>query len=248
MALPHGVICQGICEIWDNDEEYYTHEFHKTIIVDGKLQGIQFDKALIDGNICNVETVKPYLRPMSNMTEEEMTEYKKLSVLQPTNNGYDWHEVATIDALDWLLANHLDFMGLIDEGLAIDCTNLNVYLEQDRLWADSPRQKEALTLAISALTYKDRSDAYNDLANEIDACSKRFPEVSFAKLSRIAKRFYDFGHNAFVTKACEWINDELNKEEELHYIHVHGFDSERRKEFLERFKQAMEQSERYETT
>ena len=80
------------------------------------------------GNGCYIETpIKPYLRPLSSMTEKEMTEYKKLSVLQPTNNGYDWHEVATIDALDWLLANHLDFMGLIDEGLAIDCTNLNVY-------------------------------------------------------------------------------------------------------------------------
>lgn len=43
-----------------------------------------------------------------------------------------------------------------------------------------------------------------------------------------------------IERACEWIRDELNKEEELHYIHVHGFDCERRNEFIERFKQAME--------
>lgn len=59
------------------------------------------------------------------MTEKEMTEYKKLIVLQPTNNGYDWHEVATIDALDWLLAKHFDFMGLIPMGDAIEVTEEN---------------------------------------------------------------------------------------------------------------------------
>lgn len=32
-----------------------------------------------------------------------------------------------------------------------------------------------------------------DLAKEIEAASKRFPEVSYAKLSRIAKRFYELG-------------------------------------------------------
>lgn len=40
-------------------------------------------------------------------------------------------------------------------------------------------------------------------------------------------------------KACEWLRVELDKEEERHYIHVHGFDKERREIFLEDFKQAM---------
>ena len=44
----------------------------------------------------------------------------------------------------------------------------------------------------------------------------------------------------FIDKACEWLRVELDKMEEIHYIHVHGFDAERRKEFLERFKKAME--------
>lgn len=43
----------------------------------------------------------------------------------------------------------------------------------------------------------------------------------------------------FIDKACEWLRVELDKEEELHYIHVHGFDKERRGTFLEDFKQAM---------
>ena len=43
----------------------------------------------------------------------------------------------------------------------------------------------------------------------------------------------------FIDKACEWIRAELDKEEELHYIHVHGFDKERREVFLEDFRKAM---------
>ena len=38
---------------------------------------------------------------------------------------------------------------------------------------------------------------------ELDACSKRFPEVSFAKMSRIAKRFYDLGRNSVLDKEKE---------------------------------------------
>ena len=72
-----------------------------------------------------IEDIKPYLRPMSSMTDEERTEYKKLIVLQPTDNGYDWHEVPTINALDWLLHNHFDFMGLIPMGAAIAVTEDN---------------------------------------------------------------------------------------------------------------------------
>jgi hypothetical protein len=47
----------------------------------------------------------------------------------------------------------------------------------------------------------------------------------------------------FIDKACEWLRVELDKEEELHYIHVHGFDAERRKEFLEQFRKAMKGGE-----
>lgn len=133
MALPHGVICQGICEIWDNDEEYYTHEFHKTIIVDGKLQGIQFGKALIDGNICNVETVKPYLRPLSSMTEEEKKELKFMCDIGPETltdsswiNGefglsvvYKNKASICVDAIDWLNKKMFDYRDLIPNRLAL---------------------------------------------------------------------------------------------------------------------------------
>ena len=47
------------------------------------------------------------------------------------------------------------------------------------------------------------------------------------------------GYKEAIEKACEWLHVELGKEEELHYIHVHGFDKERREIFLEELKKAM---------
>lgn len=47
------------------------------------------------------------------------------------------------------------------------------------------------------------------------------------------------GYKEAIEKACEWLSIELDKEEELHYIHVHGFDKERREVFLDDFKKAM---------
>lgn len=51
---------------------------------------------------------------------------------------------------------------------------------------------------------------------------------------------YEQGYEDAINKACEWLRAELDKEEGLHYIHVHGFDKDRREIFLEDFKRAME--------
>lgn len=32
-----------------------------------------------------------------------------------------------LDVIDWLNAHHFDYRGLIEKGLAIDCTKLNIY-------------------------------------------------------------------------------------------------------------------------
>ena len=64
-------------------------------------------------------TVKPYLRPMSSMTEEEYKEYSKLWDLQdefPTDADIRFK----IDVFDWLNAHHFDYRGLIEKGLALE--------------------------------------------------------------------------------------------------------------------------------
>lgn len=68
-------------------------------------------------NLNSVE-FKPYLRPMSSMTEDEK-ELMKGSVIcfnELEGNSTLFDEIG----LDWLLAHHFDFRGLIEKGLALE--------------------------------------------------------------------------------------------------------------------------------
>ena len=66
------------------------------------------------------EYIKPYLRPMSSMTEEEKLMYEGL-MIGIDNISY------MLDVIDWLNSHHFDYRGLIEKGLAIDVTGLNIY-------------------------------------------------------------------------------------------------------------------------
>lgn len=58
----------------------------------------------------DIEYCKPYLRPMSSMTEEEEREFEE--TLQYTQY--------TLESYDWLNAHHFDYRGLIEKGLALE--------------------------------------------------------------------------------------------------------------------------------
>lgn len=67
----------------------------------------------------NKYTVKPYLRPMSSMTEEEQR------TLDSMCNGVEMvSRLSGLEmfdkAFDWLIENHFDFHGLIPMGLALE--------------------------------------------------------------------------------------------------------------------------------
>lgn len=59
-------------------------------------------------------TIKPYLRPMSSMTDDEEEEYRKINLF-----GTHWGFV------DWCNKKHFDYRGLIQLGLAIEVTKDN---------------------------------------------------------------------------------------------------------------------------
>ena len=69
--------------------------------------------------------IKPYLRSMSSMTEEESKEYRKTQItkwvksVDCTNGGYYEHR-DTLKTFDWLLAHHFDYRGLIEKGFALE--------------------------------------------------------------------------------------------------------------------------------
>lgn len=66
----------------------------------------------------DVEKIKPYLFPLSSMTEER----KDTIDLIASNSN-----TPLSDVVDFYNKNHLDYRGLIPMGLAIDATNKNIY-------------------------------------------------------------------------------------------------------------------------
>lgn len=78
-----------------------------------------------------VKEVKPYLFPLSSMTEEEKKEYRKACELDTeilskcSMDGTPFP--ALYNSQDWLNAHNFDYRGLIPMGLANDATGKNIY-------------------------------------------------------------------------------------------------------------------------
>ena len=67
-----------------------------------------------------IEEVKPYLRPMSSMTDDEKGTYNYL--LNQISITQDMLKVPrrAYHLFHWLLASHFDYYGLIEKGLALE--------------------------------------------------------------------------------------------------------------------------------
>ena len=86
----------------------------------------------------DVLEVKPYLYPLSSMTKEQKREYHQstsqdIDILQDVilerikgKDNNNKHAIA-YNGIDWLNAHLFDYRGLIEKGLAIDATGLNIY-------------------------------------------------------------------------------------------------------------------------
>ena len=99
-------------------------EFVATI--DGKL----YDRfAVAQESWYDNVTIKPYLFPLSSMTEEQKEEFNTQSLklqLQVIDDEI-MYEKATEFEVDFYNKYHLDWRGLIPKGLALDATGLNIY-------------------------------------------------------------------------------------------------------------------------
>ena len=119
--LPYGV--KAYIKNWSNlDRKYYEGVYTvesidislNTIIADSERSCVEVIVGYDDSEI------KPYLFPMSSMTEEQYKEYLELE-----HSGNMEH--LSIPALDWLNKNNFDYRGLIPMDLAIDATGLDIY-------------------------------------------------------------------------------------------------------------------------
>ena len=72
----------------------------------------------------NLTDCQPYLFPLSSMTEEQkMLKQQNWCIATSTSGTVE----TTVEGIDWLNKNHFDYRGLIEKGLAIDATGLNIY-------------------------------------------------------------------------------------------------------------------------
>ena len=131
--LPYDTVCQVE---FKSDGKYES----KNMI----LSGIFKDEAYftIENGSVYSNDYKPYLFPLSSMTEEQKKEISKRYKLHTyyglyieiTNHseGY-WDDDNSCNLqdylwlIDWFNKNHFDYRGLIEKGLAIDATELNIY-------------------------------------------------------------------------------------------------------------------------
>ena len=74
-----------------------------------------------------IESIKPYLFPLSSMTEEEWADYQKIRMIDWVFGDINGTFINAGSIADWLNAHHFDYRGLIEKGLAIDATGLNIY-------------------------------------------------------------------------------------------------------------------------
>lgn len=85
--------------------------------------------------LISIEDIKPCLYPLSSMTEEQKKEFPgEVSILNAFIDGSIYlseDEKLTsenlIEIFDFLNKNHFDYRGLIEKGLALDATGLDIY-------------------------------------------------------------------------------------------------------------------------
>lgn len=91
-----------------------------------------FGRVNIGGHIKDICDIKPYLFPLSSMTEGQYEEFCRISNWDGDIedifycDGYIGLDYL-YDSADWFNKNHFDWRGLIPKGLAIDANNLNIY-------------------------------------------------------------------------------------------------------------------------
>ncbi|MDY3966438.1 MAG: hypothetical protein SOZ25_09815 [Prevotella sp.] len=93
------------------------------ISIDTTLEADHIEELLNDED--GDTEIEPYLFPISRMTEEQKMFLRQQNwCIAISASGT---VETTIEGINWLNKNHFDYRGLIEKGLAINATGLNIY-------------------------------------------------------------------------------------------------------------------------
>jgi hypothetical protein len=125
--LPYGVMLKHIStekpfKLFSIKRDEYAS--YKKDGVELAVNGIYYDWYVNDTYHDMELYIKPYLFPLSSMTEEQRLEYAHILVMCSNLANC---QLLGMTVEDWFNKNHFDHRGLIPMGLAIDATGLNIY-------------------------------------------------------------------------------------------------------------------------
>ena len=106
--LPYGVRYRHFT--WNDEygETYIAAQIY-SINTDGYVKNCHDDETVY------IDNVRPYLFPLSSMTEEQKKEYQYITERWMNDPAY-----SISDSIDWLNKHHFDYRGLIEKGLALE--------------------------------------------------------------------------------------------------------------------------------
>ena len=141
LRLPYRVKVKfKVNEVIANEKKFiYNVDGEYSYITDGKSYLTLDIIKMLSNNY--LDEIKPYLFPLLSMTEEQCNEFYCRFVENEIDyndfkeyyfEGGLWYKLLTSiddcgEVIDWFNKHHFDHRGLIEKGLAIDCTNLNIY-------------------------------------------------------------------------------------------------------------------------
>lgn len=126
--LPYGV------KVGTTDNDGSLENVWDTLWFNTFTEDVKLTHSIEDADkIIDISETKPYLFPLSSMTEEQ----KYICPIGVGNletfiekESWAYLELSfdsILRFIDWLNKNHFDYRGLIPKGLAIDATGLNIY-------------------------------------------------------------------------------------------------------------------------
>ena len=135
--LPYKVRCKCVSGLGGGETEKGVLKYVGNCygVISNYYEGVPLHSGFVNNVFYPIENIKPYLRPLTNMTEEEFQKLRSIcphSMINKTNvtgwfvgiNGSDYGRISRVDEIsefiDWLNAHHFDFRGLIEKGLALE--------------------------------------------------------------------------------------------------------------------------------